>query len=261
MAFKLNYLWLTIVQVAIQCKKVTERSAKKTTTYRIKFEYQREQIKEPKHNRPISSTRLYCNEQNESKLLGAAHHTTAREYAKRMQKRKWGKKYHTDQKLKCVKICCLSVANCQQATTWTTKQIYQTEPKRTNDCSLFVEDPRQSHYTSTEISIVIIFVAIFFRLLCICSGRFAFFLLAFCAHEILRRCGQLHNLTPCYNKCMLLNVPSAFFLLQGRCIEPPKVKNILFGITLALDSNSFPRHRLQFECCISLHTLFRRTFF
>lgn len=179
-----------------------------------------------------------------------------------MQKRKWGKKYHTDQKLKCVKICCLSVANCQRATTWTTKQIYQTEPKRTNDCSLFAEDPRQSHNTSTEISIVIIFVAIFFfRLLCICSGRFAFFSLGFCAHEILRRCGQLHNLTPCYNKCMLLNVPSAFFFLQGRCIEPPKVKNILFGITLALDSNSFPRHRLQFECCISLHTSFRRTFF
>lgn len=101
----------------------------------------------------------------------------------------------------------------------------------------------------------------FLRLLCICSGRFAFFSLGFCAHEILRRCGQLHNLTPCYNKCMLLNVPSAFFFLQRRCIEPPKVKNILFGITLALDSNSFPRHRLQFECCISLHTSFRRTFF
>lgn len=72
----------------------------------------KEANRKPTRSRPISSTShsLYLNKTFDTPAAAtpsSSHRTAPR---KRMQKRKWGKKYHTDQTLKCVKIC-LSVAN------------------------------------------------------------------------------------------------------------------------------------------------------
>lgn len=73
----------------------------------------KEANRKPTRSRPISSTShsLCLNKTFDTPAAAAtpssSHRTAPR---KRMQKRKWGKKYHTDQTLKCVKIC-LSVAN------------------------------------------------------------------------------------------------------------------------------------------------------
>lgn len=106
---------------------------------------------------------------------------------KTMQKRKWGKKSHTDQKHQCVKLCLslwqsANKKHCYNITTdLSTAQVQKTSTQWSFE--LKTQEVWQSHYTSTEISTVIIFCGDF-------GKRILFFLhslFCHCEHEKWRR--------------------------------------------------------------------------
>lgn len=167
-----------------------------------------------------------------------SHHThqgsEARKHAKKDAKAKWGKKYHTDQKLKCVKLC-LSLAKVPTRNTVTAQTTDLSTGKARNwKCCkkmLWAEEWRSmaiTQYIKLKFRPVIIFCGDSCRFCCCCFGWLDS-MFCFVHFVKLRRCGQLHNLTPCYNKCMLLNV--RMFLARTMHREPPKVKYILSALT------------------------------